>query len=800
MFDRRFTPRPFCPHVRQVRSPRFSMFRQATALLWLAAAPTAAWSQWVISAMHPDPTPPVGAPTAEFVALWAEQGGDSCRTLDGYSLSWNGQERVLPNGCWTAGSLVVAHRAADSAAFDFGMVSSLPLASWPALVNGGSTVVLSDAGGQVVDAMTYSSEDLGPGGRPLMRSNLRACGSSSNLHLWTFGSSPFLDTTHTVTEVGFGTEEALALARSPERLVPRGPGWLHWYIGTSMDPAILSGCSATVGGRTAQAEWPTDSVVELRWSGRPEQWPGPDGPLVHVAVGPLRACRSGSRPMMFTSAFMPVATRGDVEIIGVHPDPVPDDPHLPFESLALHNGGHHPLDLSALSFGGGRLRHRKVLPPGQAVTLESPLFDGWPGMPNDGGSVAITSPSGALIAQAHWSPCDHELEALVGSGLGLVREPAAGSTWHTSGHPEVEAAPPQVVGLGCPSDGAGHPIGLDVHLDRYVEHWPENDWSVVGVTTRQATGSSAGPQTLRLTWAGMEVDLAGGTALRLRAHPELEPHDMFVRCPPLGMSPEPACLRIVELMWDAAGEGGEFVELMNCGTAPLDLAGLQGTTASFPYPSDWMTWVEEEMSLVLQPGEVMAFGECARWYGRGLPERGPARWNVGPWRALNDQSGSLSIRLPSVSAVALDAVEWNDGLEGPWWWQEDGWAWVRSGSGPAEWTPAPDRGSPGRNAWPWVSSCDGAVTFTTDGEVPGLAWRLPAAGGTITVDLVGWPSGTLAGHWTLEDVPTEGQWTWSGRGSDGRAVAPGPLMWNVRWRSGPCQGRNRQLIRTPRSG
>ena len=750
--------------------------------------------------MHPDPTPPVGAPDAEYIALWAEPGVDSCRMLDGHSLSWNGQERALPGGCWPGGSVLVVHRASDSAAFDFGAAVSLPLASWPALVNGGATVVLWDAGGQVVDAMSYSSGDLGPGGRPLMRTSLRACGSSANLHLWDFGSSPFIDTIRASSDVGPVTEAALERARSPERLVPRGPGWLHWHLGTTMDPAFFGDCLATVGGRAAQAEWPADSVVELRWSGRPDQLPGSQGPQVHVALGPLRTCRSGSRPMMFTTSFIPVPTHGEAEVIGVHPDPVANDPERPFESIELFNGGGHALDLSAWSFGGGRLHRRKVLYPEEAVMLESPMFEGWPGMPNAGGSMEITSPSGALIARTHWSPCDHDLEAYVGSGWGLEREPASGTTWHTSGRSVAEVTPPQVAGVGCPTDGAGHAAGLDVHLDRYVEHWPPSEWRVAGSESSLAAGAVAGPRTLRLTWPGMGLDLEGGAALRAEVEGEPEPVELFVRCPSVGMPASPVCLRVVELMWNAAEDGGEFAELMNCGSTPIDLAGLQGTTAAFPYPSDWKTWVEEDMSLVLQPGEVMAFGECPRWYARGLPESGPARWSVPQWSALNDGSGSLSVRLPSHSIAALDAVEWHDGLTGPWWWREDGWAWVRSGMAASDWTPAPDRGSPGKGSMLSESSCGGAVAFVSDGGVPGLEWRLPVAGGTITLDLVGWPSGMSAGEWTMDDVPTMGRWTWNGRGSDGRMVAPGPFLWDVRWRSGPCTGRNRKLIRTPRSG
>ena len=67
----------------------------------LLQAQTVTATRWVISALHPDPTPALGAPDCEYIALHAlpdsQPGGGTCRT-DGLVLSWNGHERELPDG------------------------------------------------------------------------------------------------------------------------------------------------------------------------------------------------------------------------------------------------------------------------------------------------------------------------------------------------------------------------------------------------------------------------------------------------------------------------------------------------------------------------------------------------------------------------------------------------------------------------------------------------------------------------------------------------------------------------------
>jgi hypothetical protein len=144
-----------------------SLAAAALAALGAQARPVQAQTipstRWVISSLHPDPTPPLGAPDCEYIALYAMSdsltGGGACRT-DGLVLSWNGHERELPDGAWPAGSTVVVHRAADSLHLAGWAPHRIGLSSWPALVNGGALVSLSDSGGVLLDAVLYDERAL----------------------------------------------------------------------------------------------------------------------------------------------------------------------------------------------------------------------------------------------------------------------------------------------------------------------------------------------------------------------------------------------------------------------------------------------------------------------------------------------------------------------------------------------------------------------------------------------------------------------------------------------------------------
>ena len=765
-------------------------------LVMVCTAP--AMGQWVISSIHPDPTPYLGAPGSEFIALVSTDAQDSCISLEGLELSWNGQFRPLPDTCLTAGTVIVAHRASDSLDFDFGPALSIPMASWPALVNGGGTVILADVEGTVLDAMPYTEESLGGGGQPLMRSNIRACGGSVNQHLWSPGSSPFLDTVagagHALgSPAGFAE---LLESRRPGRIVSRGPGKLDWYLGSAFDPVSVSKAKGWVGSRAAILHWPSDSVVEFRWEERaPLELPSTRNEVA-VLLGPLRTCANNAQDRMFAAHHARFPSVGDVRAVGVLPDPIPGDPFNPEESLSLFNAGMDTVDLGPWNFGGARLRRSEHLPPQRSLRLTASEFEDWPGMTNSGGSLVLDAPWADDGLEVHWHPCDHEAPAYADTGLELTWSANSGEDWHTKGRTQHDEEPVSLVGYGCVPDLLReHWIGLDIHVNRYAPHLPDRRWNVTGAQSGVVEHRIPDqPRSFRLKWDGAEDDLEGpgGVAISLEGV-DWHTNGLHALCPSLVGNADP-CLRLAEIMWDAEEGGVEFAELVNCGGNPIDLSGLQATSRSFPAPSDWNTWVDGSVNLVLPPGEVMAFGTCAKWVGRGRPSRGPARWSVDRWTPLNDEAGSLRIRLPSSGTAALDQAEWSNSLEGPWWWSPDGWAWVRFGLGFGDWVPAPDRGSPGRPAsMAGAASCDESVWFDTGSEEgqPSIAWSFPEVVAAMEIRVVGWPSGQLVAHRVLTDLLPEGSWTWSNGAQRGVVPLPGHLLWDIRWLGSRCRGRRR---------
>ena len=246
--------------------------------------------------------------------------------------------------------------------------------------------------------------------------------------------------------------------------------------------------------------------------------------------------------------------------------------------------------------------------------------------------------------------------------------------------------------------------------------------------------------------------------------------------------------------WPALVNGGTLVSLSDSG-------GLQVTKETHPDPSNWQVWVEGGRSLVVPTGGVMAFGRCPRWFRRGHPEAGPACWPAESWFSLSDEAGSLSLRLPSHGPEPIDSISWHAGMQGPWWWQETGWAWRRMGPGPEDWSPSTDGGSPGAINRAEPVDCPGqhapvSVVVGVNG-LPALRWRFPSAGHSVLLRMVRWPDGTLVNMQGLDLSERQGEWTWTGEDSSGNPVPPGGLVWDVRWWGRTCRGRFREHLRVP---
>ena len=802
-----------------------SLAAAALAALGAPARPVQAQTipstRWVISSLHPDPTPSLGAPDCEYIALYAmsdsSTGGGACRT-DGLVLSWNGHERELPDGAWPAGSTVVVHRAADSLHLAGWAPHRIGLSSWPALVNGGALVSLSDSGGVLLDAVLYDERALAGGGRPLLRKDPSACGAGVNFEAWVAPMNPFDPAGIPVEPEGLAWTSGALLsgAASFERLIVRGPGHLEWRLPGPVDPRSMLQAHLRIGGvRLAPPVWSSDSVVTATW---PERLvPSPASPMgdgLPVRLGPLRGCAPGSAPVHLEGRWDVLPAVGGVSIVGMLADPRPDDPFQTSESVRLVNLSDRVLDVGGWRWGEARLTRRKLLLPGQPHTFHEEAFEGWRGLANAGGSMQVTTAQGQPVVSWSWSPCSHTVEELEGRALPLERGPAIGQDWQTDGHPAAQVTP-EIVGYGCSRDWSGGVHEVEVHFSMPAWFLDGTEWRWIrddgGEEILDDTVIPDSPLSVRLTrrnGAPFSSDWPSRSTLS-GWNPHLHGErgtagdggwQLSLSCPPVP-SPDRVELRVNEALWAAGDGGGEFVELENRSGFPVDLGGLQATKEAHPDPLDWHPWVEGTRSLTLPPGGVMAFGRCPRWFRQGHPEAGPACWPAESWFALSDEAGRLAIRLPSQGPEPLDSVSWHAAMRGPWWWEETGWSWIRGGPEPQDWTPSADGGSPGEVGQSEPVDCAGpeapiSIAVGVDG-MPALRWRFPSAGHGVLLRMVRWPDGTLVNTQGLDLAEQQGEWTWPGVDSSGNPVPPGALIWDVRWWGRTCRGRFRELIRVP---
>lgn len=108
----------------------------------------------LINEIFADPTPVVGLPDGEFVELYNP--GTFDIDLDGWSFADQSSSASLPNFVLQAGAYVIICNSADEAAFaGYGDVIGLNL---PTLNNGGDNLTLRNADGDVIDAVSYSSD------------------------------------------------------------------------------------------------------------------------------------------------------------------------------------------------------------------------------------------------------------------------------------------------------------------------------------------------------------------------------------------------------------------------------------------------------------------------------------------------------------------------------------------------------------------------------------------------------------------------------------------------------------------
>ena len=187
-------------------------------------------------------------------------------------------------------------------------------------------------------------------------------------------------------------------AERVERLIIRGPGRLEWRLPGPVDPRSMLEAEWRIGGARSDSVWPSDSVVLATWTERVAAPDSPSGQGMPVRLGPLKGCASGSHSFHLEGHWTVVPSSGDVRVVGLLADPLPDAPFQRTEFVRLYNASDRTVDAGGWHWGGARLTRRRLMAPGETHRFEAGEFVGWPGLANAGGTLQVTTSGGHPVA------------------------------------------------------------------------------------------------------------------------------------------------------------------------------------------------------------------------------------------------------------------------------------------------------------------------------------------------------------------------------------------------------------------
>ncbi|MGB6049018.1 MAG: lamin tail domain-containing protein [Flavobacteriales bacterium] len=107
----------------------------------------------IMNELMADPTPVVGLPDAEFVELFNTT-TDQTFDLTGWKIFAGTSNGTLPSIQLPPGGYLILSGTSNASLFS-GFGTSIGVPSFPALVNGGDAMVLQNASGTIIDAVTY---------------------------------------------------------------------------------------------------------------------------------------------------------------------------------------------------------------------------------------------------------------------------------------------------------------------------------------------------------------------------------------------------------------------------------------------------------------------------------------------------------------------------------------------------------------------------------------------------------------------------------------------------------------------
>jgi len=368
----------------------------------------------VFNELFPDPNPPVGLPDFEFIEVYNRS--DSFFDLENWVLVNTTTERVLNAAVLPPGGyLIICDNDAVNALSAFGEV--LGVSSFPALSNGGDSLTLRDATGEVLDIVTYSDDwygdsDFDEGGYSLERINpTLSCSGAFN---WTASQDPSGGTPGTENSV-FDDSPDLTPPMVVGFQVPDGETILLNFS-ESIDESSLDAAIVTMDQGVG--------VVGLELTGSDQIQVNLDATLeVGVAysleVSGLADCEGNSMtdPEVVDILIGETPLSGDLILTEIMADPNPPVGLPEAEYLELFNKSDKTLDLMGCDISGVVFEDPVLMSPGSYLAIASVanagLFENFEGfvfldfstsfLTNGGAELVLTNINGEELDFVEYS-------------------------------------------------------------------------------------------------------------------------------------------------------------------------------------------------------------------------------------------------------------------------------------------------------------------------------------------------------------------------------------------------------------
>lgn len=681
----------------------------------------------LIHVYHPlNHTPPRAVIIGEFVAQasamddWVEIINLDSAAIDIRNLRWwdgstNAIGALIPGLDWD-GVLPPQERAVIANRWEPWMGAqpvrlahpSVPLS----LHHAGEDFGIQSAEGQIVDHVAYSSSwwENGVQMKHAQRRQLQGCTSREN---WMCSGSS--------SSVSFGT-----------------PSLVEWPLDSFLTTFPVASLALAPGRGKTQFNQPLDTQhpphVKNGWC-----WGGESPRDVHWRVDTLHENAPWHLEILGAKGCW--AEHPDVHPVTLLPAHFPENGDLIITEIA-----HDPRGMSE-AFG----TFVEVYNPStsQSIQLDGVHLNGMPldsagaisprrrvcqavSLPPESGKIRLSNHQGFTIDEVHYSRCWHTNRHKADAGFSLIRlQPDRGRIPADAAY-AWDSSADLLSGCSYAAEDSGESAA-----------WPDVD------STPFACGQLLGETVFAFSHSSF------GLNGNLHYADEL-PADMASAlahlCPAESTAVSPGHVHLNEVRVATHSDSEPFIELRNPTNNWTSTKGVHWTSASLPFPEDWMP-VHESVDWFLPPGGILAFAEC--------PQRIQGN-SVVPNPDMPSLWGSRELLLGRPEAL-IDSVHLHSERNAPW--HSDGHSLERLTAGlGGEWKSSIDiqgHTAGRRNSWHPFSSA-----YATHGELAVIhdTWCVLGGGSInpVTFDM---------------RAPDEGKWTgdWRILNALGRTVAAAPM-------------------------